>query len=610
MGHGPTYLDMTKAIVSLYIGLAFCAFVLTLSAGMVPNLGEELAFDPGLSWHVRSALFLFMPLAFFAATKTWPKSVLGWGVFCLLSVAMSLSLPGYVIGLLALLIAVTMCPAKDNAGSHPEDVATRSRALFATVIAMVAFGVVLRLFSFNEPMGRDLAVYAMVSSGWLEGLALYDEVWDHKPPALYVVYAAAIAVFGQSPIAIYAMNVAFFAITLVGAAIAARKLAGDHAAIIAAVLFGIMGSDPLVEINQPNVEHFLNAALIWSLVLLLPVLQAPPTWVRTCLVGLLFFAGSAFKQLVVFPSFTAVLALLIVGLRNQPLHWCARVGVIGIIGVAGWAAIALAFYAGGTFDSFYYAVFGYNQDYAGSLWFNLERTLRRGNLPFYFFVFLLFGAYHLMRGRETNHLLMAAFYLGVLTMFWTPGKFYDHYYQLFLPLIAVSAGVMIAQRYAGRPIWLLSVIAVAPIMVSFGYMTSPERLAYVKHGRDAHGGETVESRAVGQWLAAEGYDMSKVLHWGAEPGIYFWSGQPTSFKYVFNYPLLNGSRQEAMTKEFIAQVRCEAPTLVVVKRADRNVNNAALAYLQTYYKPAPGYPVYQVFEFWEPRAGLPPCDAS
>ena len=41
-------------------------------------------------------------------------------------------------------------------------------------------------------------VYTTVADGMLDGRTLYQSIWDHKPPAIHVTYAAAVALFGAT----------------------------------------------------------------------------------------------------------------------------------------------------------------------------------------------------------------------------------------------------------------------------------------------------------------------------------------------------------------------------------------------------------------------------
>src|SRR5882762_7447119 len=64
-----------------------------------------------------------------------------------------------------------------------------------------------RLHTYNEPLERDLTTYAVIAHEMLNGKNLYSDLWDHKPPAIHVTYAAAESIAGYGRDSIFLMNV-------------------------------------------------------------------------------------------------------------------------------------------------------------------------------------------------------------------------------------------------------------------------------------------------------------------------------------------------------------------------------------------------------------------
>lgn len=597
-----------------YLVLAAGALAAVIALGFAPEILPDFSDHQRFAALLRSLLLLPLPtLALLMSATSPPWRAVRLPLLVATTGLSAFFLPGAVIALLALILALmlrhapclqTTIPAAPDRQSH-----------LPLILGLIFAGCGLRLLSLNEPFERDLMVYAMMASGWLDGLQLYSGIWDHKPPALYLVYAGAIAAFGQTPLAIFVLNCVFFVITLLGVHRAAGYFAGSHAALFAAVIWTVCGSDLILQANQPNVEAFMNACLIWAFAVLLARTDSPPSWTHTVLAGLLFFAASAFKQIAIFPAVFIAVALILNhrppdgrplrGLLNPGL---ARAVVMGLIGLAGWLAIFGTFHIAGTFADFYYAVFTYNQEYAGSLFTSIKRGLASRPLASYLFVFLVFGICHYLQGKSRKHLMMTATYAGTLVMFVLPGKYFPHYYQLMIPLIAVTGGWMLASAFPKASILRVSVVILAPIWVTFGFMTSPERIAFVKYDRAGHGGEAFESKQIGSWLSQNRYDMSRVLHWGAEPGIYFWSGEPTRYKYIYNYPLLFGLQRETMSNEFIAQVACTEPQLIVVKNVSQERQVGAVwDFFEQHYSPDINISNYKNFTFWRRNSSNLKC---
>ena len=96
----------------------------------------------------------------------------------------------------------------------------------AALIGLCALIFSLRLHTYDEPLERDLTTYAVIAHQMLNGKSLYSDLWDHKPPAIYVTHALAILLVGQGPGAIYLLNVAAAVATLLGVYVAASAVGG------------------------------------------------------------------------------------------------------------------------------------------------------------------------------------------------------------------------------------------------------------------------------------------------------------------------------------------------------------------------------------------------
>ena len=608
-----------RLVPGSYLTLAAALLAATLLLGLQPELMPSAEADPWAAALARRLASLPMPMALALLLGVDAQRPRNWSAILVAMVIVTSNDHAVLTFALAFALALAVLPAIPLAAA-PVLRQDGTGAACRWVAGLMAAGCTFRLLALTEPFERDLMVYATVASGWLEGLQLYADLWDHKPPGVYVAYGAAIALFGQTPLAIWALGAAMFVLTLLGVERVARQIAGPRAGLVAGVVWLVCGNDPLLQANQPNVEVFLNACIIWALAFLLTFLRAPARWMHLLVAGALFFIASSFKQIAVFPAALAGLWLLVTtspaAPAAAPVAWrMLRVGVprmvvLGLVGLAGWILVFAVFNAQGTFDAFYYATFTYNQGYSGSVFENLAKSLYfDARQPYYYALCAFFFSLHLLKMRQTLHGLLATFYLGAFVMIAAPGKFYPHYFQLVVPLISVSAGMFLAglaEQGQGR--WLTScAVLLAPVWISFGYFTTPERVAFVKYGRDGHGGEAYESREIGRWLATHVDPQTKVLHWGAEPGIYFWSGQPSFYRHSFSYPLFSGARAGEMTAGFIRQISCNPPEIVIVKKGHDRTGGPVLEFLSQHYSPASGFPAFRDFSFWTARGTPMTC---
>src|SRR6266404_8987192 len=119
-----------------------------------------------------------------------------------------------------------------------------------------------RLHTYDEPLERDLTTYSVIAHEMLSGKTLYTDLWDHKPPAIYVTYAAAELIAGYGRDSIFLMNIAAGFATLLACYFAGSAAEGGRlGGLMAATLWALASGDLATEGNQPNTEVFLNVFL-------------------------------------------------------------------------------------------------------------------------------------------------------------------------------------------------------------------------------------------------------------------------------------------------------------------------------------------------------------
>ncbi len=69
-----------------------------------------------------------------------------------------------------------------------------SRAL---VVIAILFVLMRALPILSFPLGRDQGTYLTIGQGLLEGKQLYRDLWDNKPPGIFIVYAGIAKLFGR-----------------------------------------------------------------------------------------------------------------------------------------------------------------------------------------------------------------------------------------------------------------------------------------------------------------------------------------------------------------------------------------------------------------------------
>jgi hypothetical protein len=331
-------------------------------------------------------------------------------------------------------------------------------ALLLCVIAIVA----LRGLTFDEPLERDHAIYAVAAHEMLAGRPLYSDIWDIKPPAIYLTYALAELALGYGHTAIFLLGVGAATATLFGIYSVVKAFSGDSlAALWAAFFWVLVSSDMKLQANQPNTEVFINLFLVGGLAFLAHAYRttAPNRCQR-----LLWSAGCCWAMAVWFKQ-VAFLVPLFFAIRVwwRPPHTLnkpptsARTRFFSAAGlwmpsVTLWALTFAYFCATDRYSVFIFTLVDYGRQYAregASIMFTGVSLWRR-MLPQELF-FLLPLLLLLMMGLRARQPLprvwgaLLLYFLAVQGAIALPGQYLTHYYQLWLPVAVIGGGLGWAQ---------------------------------------------------------------------------------------------------------------------------------------------------------------------
>lgn len=491
--------------------------------------------------------------------------------------------------------------------------------VWLVVALLAAASIGLRARTFHEAQDRDLMAYMMVADGMLHGKTLYQQVWDHKPPAIHITYATAAALFGPSPLALWVMGVTAAVVTLIACYRAGASRAGPIGGAGAAAIWALASGDLLLQANQPNAEVFMNAALAWAFVLLAaPGPRPPGRWV---LIGLLYLWASLYKPVIVA---IAVLVMVAAGVNallafeNEPWPrrvWRAALGPVisGVTAGLGWVVVAGYFAAVGRLPEFQEAVFAYNRDYAGSMVQNLLASLLpNGSVIwtaaawFPLLVVTALGTVWLaVRRSGDDSRLLLAYLVGAWIAVGMPGRLYPHYYQLLLPPLAIGAGWLVARALAARATPGLAAVAAALTLALttrvYQSFVTVEEAPRFKFG--GYGFDLLETQRMGPWIAQRVPPGGIVYHWGPEPGVYFFAERPSPVSFVYNMPLTDRTdRSRRYTAQVLAELAARPPALVVASRREfATVDHPIEAWITDRYATVDPPPGVDRFVFLVPK---------
>jgi 4-amino-4-deoxy-L-arabinose transferase-like glycosyltransferase len=452
----------------------------------------------------------------------------------------------------------------------------------AILIGFCVLIALARLHTYDEPFERDLLTYAVMAHEMLAGRELYSDLWDQKPPGPTLTYAAAELITGYGPNSIYLLNVVATIITLFGVYFAGTALAGGKRSggLWAAACWAILAGELKLQANQPNTEVFINACLIWTWLLFVTA-EKSSGYRRAILIGLLVTLATFYKHHMIFAFIFLGMAYIIMPpptlKRQQAL--IQVVIMASMVGIA-WVMMFGYFAVMNRFEAFYDALVVFNQSYGGGSFGSLIKNVLRGLLkPHLFFPIFPALAYPL---------LVLATILGILILikqnrlwiFWLmyacaipimvslPGRFFPHYYQLWLPLLAIGfGGAIVELRKIVNPFWIPQLIATL-VIVTLLYLQLPYyQLSPVEWTRQKYG-DYGNFFIIAKELS---YEIDKLLQadetfyeWGYQTGLYYYNKRHPPTGVFPHYALSGGPLAQKLSQRVIADLEHHQPELFIL----------------------------------------------
>ena len=215
--------------------------------------------------------------------------------------------------------------------------------LWAAVSAMAVFSLHLPSFA-HRLLDGDEAIYGTIAALMDGGGRLYAEGGvDNKPPGIFWVYAATFEAFGRyQMLAIHAVALLTMAATCVLLFVIARALAGNRAALLAALLYGVLTAAGNPRLLAANTELFMTLPLTAAVLLMLR-----RQWFWS---AVLMVAAGAFKQVAVIEVLLLPIGLVLL----EPRYGRLRATLLFVGGLAaGLAGGALLLGLTGSFPGFW-----------------------------------------------------------------------------------------------------------------------------------------------------------------------------------------------------------------------------------------------------------------
>ena len=456
----------------------------------------------------------------------------------------------------------------------------KDRFIVFFLLGLCAFIGLARYHTYDEPLERDITATAVIANEMRLGRPYYSDVWENKPPALYIAHIAAQTLFGYGRGSLYALNVGLGILSLFGVYAAASSGGGGRTAGLWAAVFWTLASGDLeLQANQPNTEAFMNAPLIWAFALFL---RADKSGLRRVLrmlaIGVLLAWTSFYKP----HSVVYAVALSLAHLFYPPQSDAgARRGaikdlvIVASVGLLAWIGFFAYFTLTGRYQILYTTMFVYPSYYSDNMLKNVWSSFGQHMLPKSLqsmlplaFLSVVAGVVAWTRKAGRPWALFIAYAVATQLTIGMPGRFYTHYYQLWLPLLAVGAGwaiVMLAKVFKeDYQRWLPHAFAA----IAAVFMLQAEIWAYrmdpIEWSRRSYGGVFATSEMLSTEIAKILEPNETLYVLGDEPNFYFVTKRRPAVGTFFLQDVASGPLAEELTGRVLRDLSGKPPDLVII----------------------------------------------
>ena len=424
-------------------------------------------------------------------------------------------------------------------------------------ILLLAVYVLLRVNLLDIPLERDEGAFGYVGQVLNRGGMLYRDVFDHKLPLLYHIYAWGLHLFPPTARGLHLFVHAYGFLTLVALFFTARLYFGStRAACLTAFAYAVFASSPAIQGFAATSEAFMLLPLVLSLLFTLLALSRSSR-------GLMFLAGvfGAVACWIKPQAFTSLLAVFVLLYQHPPgastgSHWQerARLFLFWLFGGVLLSGIIVGYYAvHGLFRELMYWGFQHNMLYAEdgrSLGWNFygvgQRLLEiiREN-PVAVITSISGTVLAWLQQRTTGWFLLAFISLSLLGTL--PGHNYTHYFMQLAPAMALSSGYALA--FLLRPgsgkgggelgYLVLAMMIFLPFQLNRDYYLPRDKYSFSHEYYD--GNPFVEAEAVAGYLSDQTKPGDQVLIMGTEAEILFLAQRPSATRHIIFYPLMRSA---------------------------------------------------------------------
>jgi 4-amino-4-deoxy-L-arabinose transferase-like glycosyltransferase len=499
--------------------------------------------------------------------------------------------------------------AKKKPRREQEKISLRSNLVLLIVIVILVTSA-LRLPLLSIPFERDEGEYAYIAWRLEHNELPYRDWVDQKPPGVFWVYRAALALPMEPIRAVHFMGMLWAAASAGALVFLSRRFLNNIWAGVAGLLFAIIFVDPMVQGTVSNTELFMLLPLILSqLAFFRATEDGPRRAMFMALCGVLTGVAVAFKQVagVNWLFLAAVYPFFVIGGKR----------LRGALSFAGWSALGAAavwcliagfFFLRKGLDEFIYHVFTHNLEYLSATSWPARWNACLGTLNVLsgtqavVWVLAIAGLMALLWGRRGRLLVyLVGWLVSSMVGVSASGYYFPHYFQQLLPPLALAAAVGaewmrqlrgwsgVAANVRSGLLALVILALPAVRLYPFLFKYTPTEAVEIMYPLNPFG----RMPALGARLAELTRPDDKVFVFGAEPELLFYAQRVSATRYIFLFPLYGPyagvlEKQRATAQEIVDARPAAAfylpNQLFFIGDSEQFFTNWSVAYLRYNYR--------------------------
>lgn len=483
------------------------------------------------------------------------------------------------------------------------------------VVLAVLLSVGVRLRLGDMPLERDEGEYAYAGQLILQGVPPYRDAFNMKLPGTYLMYAASMAIFGQTPTGIHLGLALVNAATIWLMFLLGKRLLDPVSGVVAAVAYALMSLSPDVLGLAGHATHYVILPAIGGILLLLRALETRALKFHF-LAGLLFGLAFVMKQHGLFFGVFGGVYLIWTrwGIRwaggrgtGRKPRWRPAAGsalrkeaeeaaamdfrgllkelpVFSFGCLFPYLLVCLWLWAAGVFPQFWFWTMTYGSKYAGGIPLVKAadmtsyalRAMVGPNLIFWLLPWVGMLMMWWDERLDINHrFFLTAMVLFSLAAITVGFYFRQHYFILLLPVLSlliavgVSRSLILLRGDKGLELFLaLGVVGVAVLTAggilivngAIWFGDSPKKAVETIYTSSIFG----DARDVADFIKENTAPDARIAVIGSEPEIYFYSHRRSATGHIYTYALMEiHPYAKKLQEEMIQQVEAAKPEYVV-----------------------------------------------